>query len=361
MKTRRTVLLGAGGLAAIRALPSLAAAAEYWPGLADWASVAPAQAGLDAERLAAAIDAAMVQKSADILVLRGGRLVAERYAAGAGPERTQEIASAAKSMVSVLIGVCIDQGKIKGLDQSAADFIPQWRGTPKAAITLRHLVTMTSGLDFRGLAVRGVTGDQFAINAAAPQRDPPGAKWAYATPIFHLLYHVVARAAGEPFEAFAKRNLIDPLGMKDTTWATNVGQGAQGPVTNYYSANCSGRDLARFGLFALRGGRWKDRRLVSEAYLRQATSPSQALNPAYGFLWWENAKPGESAAGLGGGVGYRFEGSPRDTFAALGAGGQDVMVVPSLDLVVIRQGQTPPVGAIPTLLASVCQSVRQKA
>jgi CubicO group peptidase (beta-lactamase class C family) len=361
MTTRRTLLAAATGLVASRAMAA-GPTAEYWPGVTDWASAEPVAAGFDPQRLAAAVDAGLADRSAAVLVLRGGRMVVERYAAGVAPERSQEIASAAKSMVSVLVGIAIDQGKIKSVEQSAADFIPQWRGTPKAAITLRHLLTMTSGLDFSSLAVRGIKGDQFALNAAAPQIAPPGTKWAYSTPMFHLLYHVLERAVGEPFEAFAQRNLVGPLGMKDTTWSTSIGQGANGPVTNYYTAKCSGRDLARFGLFAQRGGQWAGRELVSASYLRQATAPSQDLNPAYGFLWWENAKPGMAAGGTGEGVGLRFEGSPRDTFAAMGAGGQVVMVVPSLDLVVVRQGQNPTgPGMLPTLLASVCGAVRRKA
>ena len=224
------------------------------------------------------------------------------------------------------------------------------------------MLTMTSGQEFRDLALRGVVGDQFAINAAAPQAVLPGTRWAYDTATFHLLYHVIARAAGEPFEVFAQRNLLDPLGMADTGWVTNVGQGAGGPVTNYYSARCSARDLARFGLFAQRGGRWEGKQIVSGTYLRAATSPSHELNPAYGYLWWNNAKPGRGAGVGAGGAeasGYRFDGSPRDTFAAMGAGGQVVMVVPSLDLVVVRQGQNPGgAQALPTLLASVCAAVK---
>ena len=87
-----------------------------------------------------------------------------------------EIASAGKSMVSVLIGIDIDRGAIQGVDQSASGFIPTWRSTRKAAITFRHLLSMTSGLDIQGLRDRGVVGDQFEINAAAPLRDSPGTR-----------------------------------------------------------------------------------------------------------------------------------------------------------------------------------------
>ena len=328
----------------------------------DWAETDPAVAGFDPAKLSGAIDVAMADRSNAVMVLRGGRRVVERYATGITSASRQEIASAAKSLVSVLVGMAIDQGRIKSVDQSAADFIPAWRNPAQARITLRHMLSMTSGQDFQGLALRGVAGDQFAINAAAPQAVPPGTRWAYDTATFHLLYHVIERAVGEPFSAFAGRNLLGPLGMTDTSWVTSVGQGAGGPVTNYYSARCSARDLARFGLFASRGGRWAGRQLVSAAYLRAATSPSQDLNPAYGYLWWENAKPGRGAGVGAGGAeasGYRFEGSPRDTFAAMGAGGQVVMVVPSRDIVLVRQGQNPAsAGMLSGLLASVCGAVR---
>jgi CubicO group peptidase (beta-lactamase class C family) len=360
MITRRQAMTSLGyGAAACVVAGAAAAAAEYWPTAGGWETVEPAAAGFDPQGLNAALDAAMADRSADILVLRAGRIVAERYAPDANVERKQQIASAAKSMVSVLVGVAIDQGKIRSLDQSAADFIAPWRGTPKSAITIRHLLTMTSGLDDTGLALRNIAGDQFAINAAAPQLAPPGARWAYQTAVFHLLYHVIAHAAGEPFEAFATRNLTGPLGMQHTDWVTSVGRGPNGPVTNYYTAACSGRDLARFGLMALRGGRWAGRQVVSAGYLKQATAPSQDLNPAYGFLWWENARPGFGAEeAVRGSAALRFDGSPKDTFAALGAGVQAVMVVPSLDLVVVRQGQAPGPRMLPALLASTCASLK---
>jgi CubicO group peptidase (beta-lactamase class C family) len=352
--SRRGVL--AGALAAT-ATPALAAGA-YWPGAVDWAVATPEAAGFDPARLAAAVETALAKNSRDVLVLRGGRLVAERYAEGWGPGRSLEVASVGKSLVAVLIGMALDDGHIKSLDQPAADFIPSWRGAPKAAISLRHLMSMTSGLDDRGLALRNIAGDQFALNAAAPQREPPGARWAYNTAVYHLLFHVVERAVGEPFPAYAQRKLLTPLGMAQTTWLTNEGQGATGAVTNYYTAICSGRDLARFGLFAQRGGQWAGRQLISPKVFRALTTPSQELNPSYGLLWWLNSRPGVTAAG-GGPPSLRFPGSPSDTIAALGAGGQMVAAVPSLDLVVIRQGAAPGSETmLPELVAGVVAALR---
>lgn len=354
--SRRAVL--AGALAA--AAPALAASA-YWPTAADWAAIPPDAAGFDPARLAAAVETALARNSRDVLVLRAGRLVAERYAEGWGPERSLEVASVGKSLVAVLIGMAVDDGHIRSFDQSAADFIPSWKGAPKAAITLRHLMSMTSGLDDRGLALRNVTGDQFALNAAAPQRDPPGTRWAYNTAVYHLLFHVLERAVGEPFPAYAQRKLLDPLGMAHTTWLTSPGQGASGPVTNYYTALCSGRDLARFGLFAQRGGRWAGRQLVDAKVFRTLTTPSQALNPSYGLLWWLNSRPGLTAAGEGAPA-LRFPGCPPDTIAALGAGGQAVIAIPSRDLVIVRQGAAPGSETmLPDLAAGVVGALRPRA
>jgi CubicO group peptidase (beta-lactamase class C family) len=335
--SRRTLLTGStAALAAGSVSAASGANTEYWPSGASWDGASAAVEGFDPGKLAAAVSSIMARESYSLLVVRHGRIVSESYATGEGQTSAHEIASAAKSVVSVLVGIAIDQGKIRSVDQSASDFIPQWKGTPKENITLRHLLTMTSGLEFSNLKVRNISGDQFALNAATPVAHPAGSQWAYATPIFHLLYHVVERAAGEPFATFAKRVLLEPIGVENWSWLTNQGQGESAPVTNYYSALCSARDLARFGLFALHGGRWQGRQLVNADYLRAAISPSQQLNPAYGYLWWENAAPGQSA--LGGEKISAFGNAPPDTFGAVGAGGQVAIEVPSLDLVVVRQG-----------------------
>lgn len=305
------------------------------------------------ERLGPALDRARDDRSTSLLVMQGGRILAERYAPDWPADRPRELASVAKSIVAVLIGMAIEDGFIAGLDQSAADFIPQWRDDARRAITLRHLMSMTSGLDDTGLALRGITGDQFVINAAAPLRDPPGSRWAYNTAAYHLLFHVLVRATGEGVESHAQRKLLGPLGMENTRWVTSPGRGA---VTNYYSAASTARDLARFGALVLNGGRHEGRQLIGADFLQTLTTSSQTLNPSYGLLWWCNAAPGFDATGRV--AGYRFPRSPRETVAALGAGGQAVLLVPSRALVVVRQGGPPAAPAFfDDLLSSVVAAV----
>ncbi|MCS6622549.1 beta-lactamase family protein [Roseibacterium beibuensis] len=303
-------------------------------GFASLPAPARSETGLDA-----VLDLAMSQSSTGALVSRNGEILSERYATGWGPDRAREVASVAKSIVAVLIGMAVEDGAISSLDQPAAEFVPPWKDDARAAITLRHLMSMTSGLEDAGLALRGVAGDQFTINAAMPLREPPGTRWAYNTAAYHLLFHILARATGETVEAFAERRLLGPLGMGNTRWITSRGEGAWGPVSNYYSASCSARDLSRFGALILGGGAWNGRRLIGAERLHSLVIPSQDLNPSYGLLWWLNALPGKDAFGRGDNL--RFPSAPRDTVAALGAGGQMVLVVPSRGMVVVRQGDVP--------------------
>ncbi|MBU2168136.1 MAG: beta-lactamase family protein [Alphaproteobacteria bacterium] len=315
--SRRTALIGAGALVT-------ACAGRSRAGSGDLESV---------------VDRAMADRATSLLIARGDTVLTERYAPGWSADRPREVASVAKSMVAVLIGMAQDDGAITGLDQSAADFIPAWRDDARAGITLHHLLSMTSGLDDAGLALRGVTGDQFAINAAAPLAHPPGTRWAYNTAAYHLLFHILMRATGETIEAYAERKLLGPLGMDDTVWVTSRGQGEEGPVTNYYSAASTARDLWAFGRMVMQGGRWQGRQLISADYVTRMITASQPLNRSYGLLWWVNEKEGLDVLARPGG--RRFPNAPHDTYAALGAGGQVILIVPSRQLILVRQGDPP--------------------
>lgn len=289
--------------------------------------------------LTSVLDFAMADRSTAVLVRRNGDILAERYAPGWAPDRPREVASVAKSILALLIAMAVEEGAFTEFAQPAADFIPAWRNDARSGVTLRHLMSMTSGLDDTGLALRGITGDQFAINAAAPLRHPPGERWAYNTAAYHLLFHILERATGETVEAWSRARLFDPLGMSDTRWTASEGAGANGPVTNYYSALSTARDLARLGELVLGDGAWHGRRLLGAETLGAVLSPSQALNPSYALLWWSNARPGSDAFGQG--DSRRFPSAPADTVAALGAGGQFLLIVPSRRLIVVRQGDVP--------------------
>ena len=304
----------------------------YWPSQS-WEAQTPAAAGLDQAKLHRARDYALSHKSTSFLVVRSGRIVLEAYGSGGGAGVARRIASATKSMTSILVGMAIDQGKLK-LDQPVADFLPDWKDTRKEKITIRHLLSMTSGLD-PARAQRLPDGDQFVVNASMPVKSAAGASWQYNTPAYHMLFRILEKATGSSLDTWTKEQMLAPLGMQATAWYSRPA----GEVTNYFNVRCTARDMARFGLFVLRGGCWGEDRLVSESFFKAATTSSQELNPAYGLLFWLNARKGHSAGGRK--VDYRFPGAPRDLVACLGKGGQQILVIPSQDLVIVRQGERP--------------------
>ena len=281
---------------------------------------------------------AFANKSTSFLVVRSGRIVTEAYGDGGGEKVARRIASATKSMTSILVGMAMDAGKLK-MDQPVAEFLPDWEGTPKGKISIRHLLSMTSGLNPAGLKRRLPSGDQFLENAAMPVASAPGASWQYNTPAYHMLFRILEKATATGLDTWTRDRLFGPLGMQTSAWYSRQA----GEVSNYFNVRCTARDMARFGLFVLRGGRWGKERLVSEAFFKAATTPSQDQNPAYGLLFWLNARKGHSAGGRK--VDYRFPGAPVDLIACLGKGGQQILTIPSQDLIIVRQGDRPGDGA----------------
>lgn len=339
----------------------------YWPTPRAWETVAPTEAGMETARLEEALAFAKERHSSGVVVVRGGRIVAERYWRGWTSETASDMCSAQKSISSTLVGIAIDSGIIKGVDESTSDFLTEWKGTPKEQITLRHLLSMASGLysSRRSDLWRGLrAADQTTYALRLPQAHPPGTSWAYNNPVYGLLNTLLERATGKTRDQFARERLFEPLGMTHSKceWITLSPRWG----LKHHGIRSSCRDMARFGLLILRGGRWQDRQIVSEAYVRDATRPSQNLNPAYGYLFWLNGSqthrlPYEDNLREG----MLFPGCPPDTIAALGAKDSKIYVVPSLDLVVTRLGEraTENVSLAPSefdspFLSRICDAVR---
>jgi hypothetical protein len=141
------------------------------------------------------------------------------------------------------------------------------------------------------------------------------------------------------------QHISTPLGMSAASWVIRTEQFGQTTIQNYQYVEANALSAARFGLLALRGGSWNGTQVVPAAFLAQATTTSQPLNPSYGLLWWLNN--GASSGGhqqLFDGVmraGPYFPDAPPDTIAALGLNDQIIAVIPSLDLVIVRQGAQP--------------------
>ncbi|MCS6764244.1 MAG: beta-lactamase family protein [Candidatus Protistobacter heckmanni] len=279
-----------------------------------------------------------------VVILREDRIVAERYAPGVGVHTPLAGWSATKSVVNALLGVLVRQGWLR---MDAPEPVPEWSpsGDPRRAITTDQLLRMQSGLDL-GESLRTsfivmfdpsvqmifLHQDSARIAAAAPLGAPPGARWNYTNANTQLLSRILLQQAGgtpEAFLAFARRELFDKIGMRDTVFEFNV---AGTPIGASHLL-ASARDWARFGQLYLHDGVAGGECILPEGwvdYSAAATPGSEVYG--YGAGFWTERGEGE-------GQRYRrARGLLADSFMARGALGQYVIVVPSERLMAARLG-----------------------
>ena len=306
----------------------------------EWETGDPADHGVDPAGLATAAAAAAASDSYCLLVIRHGVLIAEHYFHGATAATTPSSWSIAKSYASTLTGIAIGRGDLPALDTPVAALVPAWAAPPRDQITLRNLVTMTSGLewsvlrDYVRMATLSRDKSGFALDLAAAE--PPGASWVYHNGGVQVLEPVFRAATGATLEDYARAHLWGPTGAA-ATWARD----AQGHPTAYANVLATCRDHARLGYLYLRGGAWQGTQVVPAAWIAEATQPSQPHNRGYGYLLWLNGHAptisvlGEAHAGP------LDDYAPPDMFGAHGFGGQLIEVVPSRDLVIVRMARDP--------------------
>ncbi len=294
---------------------------EYWPTAAadGWETVTPEAAGWDRAKLEEALSFAEASASTAFIVLVDGRILAERYWQGWDVHSHAQIFSAAKSFTSILIGIAQERGLLRITDAVTAHLGAGWSKAPaalEATITIEHLLTMTSGLD-----------DDLAELGA------PGQKWYYSTGAYLELGYVLEKVTGDR-DAFTRDVLFSKIGTQDSAWmpgGAGLGQ----------TIDASARDMARFGLMALRGGRWATGDVIGDkAYLAAATSTATSLNLAYGRLFWLNGKASYVEPPEKPGQGSLIPAAPADLFAALGKADKKIYVVPSRHWVVVRHGES---------------------
>jgi CubicO group peptidase (beta-lactamase class C family) len=268
------------------------------------------------------------------LVVHEDRLVHERYFHGATRENLQTSFSAAKSFVSALVGIAIDAGLIDSIEDPVTDYLPELaeRDPEFRQITLRHLLTMSSGIRYReggfpslgddtytyyGVDLRDVALNRTRIDA------PPGLAWHYNNYHPLLLGLVLERTTGTSVSDFMARRLWQPLGAEaDATW--NLDSESSGFEKLESGVNARPVDYARFGLLFLHGGEWNGRRIISEDWVRASTAADPATDPAsyhgYRYFWWLDVeRPGR--------------------FYALGKYGQYIYLAPDAGAVVVRFGR----------------------
>jgi CubicO group peptidase (beta-lactamase class C family) len=320
----------------------------------DWTVASPESQGMDSAKLESAWATLKDHHSTALLVIRHDRIVFERYDPAFGRTKPHGTASLAKALVGgVSLMVAMSDGRIKP-DDPASKYVPQWLDDPDhRGITVRHLATHTSGIEdaeANGLPHDRLTGwkgdfwkrlppplDPFTLaRDRAPVLEPPGTRFRYSNPGMAMLgYCITASLKGtdDPdLRSLLKRRVMRPLGVPDAEWSVGYGSSSSVDgltlVGNWGGGSYSPDAVARVGRLLLHRGTWEGRELldpkVVEVVLKHGGLPGHS-----GLAWWTN--PEHDGSRL-------WKSAPEDAFGGSGAGNQFLLVVPSLDLIVVRNG-----------------------
>lgn len=260
-----------------------------------------------------------------LAISRGGKTALEAHFYPYDPAVKHDVRSIAKSVVSILVGIALDEGLISSVDQPILDLLSTRtitnQDSRKQAITIAHLLTMTSGLaqtdSDSGLMFQSPDWVQYTLEG--PMVAEPGTVFNYSTGNYHLLSAILQQVTGMSTLDYARQKLFGPLGISDVLWAFDP----QGITTGGMGLRLTMADLLKLGQLYLQRGQ----QIVSSAWVEASTTP---YTEHYGYGWWIDEPPG--------------------TFFAAGYGGRLVYVVPSADLVAVIIGGFPTSGNIPARL-----------
>lgn len=313
-----------------------------WPD-GDLVATMPLPANVDAAKLQAASDWAFnrpspEQNTLSLVVVHKGRIILERYADHVDMTTRTRTWSTAKSIASTLIGMLVDQGKLSLDDPLPIEWLPRaptGATDPRSAITLRHVLHMSSGLetiDNGGLEYATGSGMSYWAGASSVEGArsralirQPGTAWDYENYDTILAVHAMKLALGSDaaYHAFPRTALFDKIGMRNTLVSTD----RFGDFIFSSQIYTNARDLARLGLLYLNNGVWNGQRLLSEEWVNFVRTPAPATRTRgnqYGGQFW--LVPDD-----------RMD-VPKDAYATNGNRGQFTMIVPSHDLVIVRRG-----------------------
>jgi CubicO group peptidase (beta-lactamase class C family) len=311
--------------------PEQLPAPAYWP-TKGWHAGPPEAQGFDSVRLAEGLQA-IQQKGIDVhslMVIRDGSVLLDAYFYPYDGSTYHDLASVTKSLMTTLIGIAADQGKLD-LDAPMLSFFPDRtianRDTRKEHITVRHLASMTAGLDC------DATGDENTLDAMRASEDwvqfaldrrvvsEPGTRFVYCGLQMHLLSAILQEATEMTALEFANDNLFGPLGIDDVYWPSDP----QGYSHGWGDACLHPHDMAKLGFLFLHQGQRDGRQIVSREWVAGSTKTHIATGPDrgedYGYGWWTAREDEEF-----------------DYFTADGRGGQRIVVVPTLNLVLVTTG-----------------------
>jgi CubicO group peptidase (beta-lactamase class C family) len=330
MATRRSFVMSAASLAAEHALGITAS---------DWDTAAPQTTGMRAGVIEDALKAGeSLPGLRALLVAHRGVLVAERYYFGAGVERLQPINSATKSVCSMLVGLALRDGRLKSLDDTIAQLLPdaiaEVPDSPARSVTLRQILCGRSGLAFDPMQFGQLAGAKplvrYALSRPAIPVAAPG--WSYNDAMVALIAPILARAQGADLSVLAARQLFDPMGIERFEWRRD----REGNPLASAGLAMRTRDLLKISTLMIAGGRWKGRQLLPESWVTESLTPQgpatwragSVADVGYGLLWFTGRLHGQRVAW------------------AWGYGGQFSLLAPELKLAVATAATSPSPSAL---------------
>lgn len=272
-------------------------------------------------------------KTIAYLVIKDDSIRHEQYWDGYSDTSHTSSFSMAKTFISILIGIAIEEGKIKSVDQPVCDFLPECKEGKKSQVTIRHLLTMSSGFDFDesyinpiGFAAEAYYGtDLRNLVFRYDVLGEPGKNFEYLSGNTQLLGFVLSKATGMSVSDYASEKLWKPIEAKhDAYWSLDRKDGDE---KAYCCFNSNARDFARIGKLFLDSGRWNGRQVVPERYVMESVQPAPTLdggdkNHRYGYSWWLMPD---------------YKG--HNIFYARGILGQYIVIIPKLKMIIVRLGK----------------------
>lgn len=310
---------------------------SYWP-TTEWRPGDPADLSMNAERFAN-LEPLITSEYGNIngvVIVKNGSIAYETYCNGYGPDDAHHVASVTKSILSALVGIAVDAGYIRSVDQKVLDFFPEYvtgeGNSQKGEITIRHLLTMTAPYPFEEWSepldrmCMQPDWTTYALDMLGQQGRVGDFK--YSTAGAHLLSAILTRCTGTTAREFANERLFKPIGMKaipdyemsafgfEQLFGSEVRGWVKDPNGNSaggWGLTLTPRDMARFGFLYLNHGMWDNVPIIPASWINE----SIAMNPNhYGYLWWLREEDGMFA------------------YSAVGDGGNMICCMPDQDLVV---------------------------
>jgi CubicO group peptidase (beta-lactamase class C family) len=271
------------------------------------------------------------QKSVAYLVIQRDSLVYEAYWEGYSDSSLSNSFSMSKSVIGMLTGVAMKEGKIKNLEQTVGEFIPEYASDSKGKLTLRNLITMSAALswDEAYASLFSVTTEAYygkdlkGLMDRLEVIDTPGVNYYYQGGATQLLAMVLMRATGKNLSEYASQKLWKALGAEhDAEWTLDKEDGMEKASCCIYS---NARDFAKLGALYLHMGNWKGQQLIDSSFVMESVVPAPLLdegkpNTEYGYQWWISEVDGEKV------------------FYCRGILGQYIVVIPSKEIIMVRLG-----------------------